>query len=73
MGARAIQTVTLWLGANPSVVNARKCKSVLVENTFRGGRVAGIKCHNAECDYKEAASPKVKDTEEVAGRELAAV
>ncbi len=50
-----------------------KCKSVLVENTFRGGRVAGIKCHNAECDYKEAAPPKVKDTEEAGGRELAAV
>ena len=25
----------------------------LVENTFRGGRVVGIKCNNADCDYKE--------------------
>ncbi len=30
-----------------------KCQSPLVENTFRGGRVIGIKCHNADCDYKE--------------------
>jgi len=32
-----------------------KCGSILVENTFRGGRVIGIKCHNADCDYKESA------------------
>jgi DNA topoisomerase-1 len=31
-----------------------KCSSPLVENTFRGGRVIGIKCHNADCDYKES-------------------
>ena len=30
-----------------------QCESALVENTFRGGRVIGIKCHNADCDYKE--------------------
>ena len=39
-----------------------KCQSPLVENTFRGGRVSGIKCNNAECDYKEAAPPKSKET-----------
>jgi len=38
-----------------------KCQSPLVENTFRGGRVIGIKCHNAECDYKEALPPKSKE------------
>ena len=41
-----------------------KCKSPLVENTFRGGRVSGIKCNNAECDYKEALPPKSKDAPE---------
>ncbi len=41
--------------------NCPKCESVLVENTFRGGRVSGIKCHNSECDYKEAAPPKKQD------------
>jgi DNA topoisomerase-1 len=41
-----------------------KCQSPLVENTFRGGRVSGIKCHNAECDYKEAAPPKTKEAAE---------
>ena len=41
-----------------------KCQSPLVENTFRGGRVAGIKCSNAACDYKEAQSPKSKAAEE---------
>jgi DNA topoisomerase-1 len=30
-----------------------KCDGPLVENTFRGGRVSGIKCNNATCDYKE--------------------
>jgi len=60
-----------------------KCQSPLVENTFRGGRVSGIKCHNAECDYKEAAPPKTKEAAEGAEftdadappveRELAAV
>jgi DNA topoisomerase-1 len=30
-----------------------QCGSPLVENTFRGGRVIGIKCHSAECDFKE--------------------
>lgn len=35
-----------------------QCSSTLVENTFRGGRVLGIKCHNAECDYKEALPKK---------------
>ena len=56
-----------------------KCESILVENTFRGGRVSGIKCHNAECDYKEAAPPKSAETEEnqetteVSSKELAAV
>jgi len=43
-----------------------KCQSPLVENTFRGGRVSGIKCHNAECDYKEAASPQSKEAAEEA-------
>ena len=43
-----------------------KCKSPLVENTFRGGRVSGIKCNNAECDYKEAAPPKSKEAGESA-------
>ncbi len=43
--------------------NCPKCESVLVENTFRGGRVSGIKCHNSECDYKEAAPPKKQDTD----------
>ncbi len=41
-----------------------KCQSMLVENTFRGGRVAGIKCHNADCDYKEALPPKVEAAEQ---------
>ena len=41
-----------------------KCQSPLVENTFRGGRVSGIKCNNAECDYKEALPPKTKDVPE---------
>ena len=41
-----------------------KCQSPLVENTFRGGRVSGIKCNNAECDYKEALPPKTKDAPE---------
>ena len=56
-----------------------KCESILVENTFRGGRVSGIKCHNAECDYKEAAPPKGveaeenQETTEVSSKELAAV
>ena len=56
-----------------------KCESILVENTFRGGRVSGIKCHNAECDYKEAAPPKSAEAEEnqgtteVSSKELAAV
>ena len=60
-----------------------KCQSPLVENTFRGGRVSGIKCNNAECDYKEALPPKTKDAPEgtdmtdadapPAERELAAV
>ncbi len=55
-----------------------RCESILVENTFRGGRIAGIKCHNAECDYKEAAPPKAKESDEaevvefVSERELAA-
>ena len=40
-----------------------KCESPLVENTFRGGRVNGIKCNNAECDYKEAAPPKSKEAD----------
>lgn len=44
-----------------------KCESPLVENTFRGGRVAGIKCNNSACDYKEAQPPKAAE------RELAAV
>lgn len=43
--------------------NCPKCESVLVENTFRGGRVSGIKCHNSECDYKEAAPPKKQDAD----------
>lgn len=30
-----------------------QCNGPLVENTFRGGRVLGIKCNNADCDYKE--------------------
>jgi len=38
-----------------------KCQSPLIENTFRGGRVVGIKCNNAECDYKEALPPKPKE------------
>ncbi len=56
-----------------------KCESILVENTFRGGRVSGIKCHNAECDYKEAAPPKSaeaegnQETTEVSSKELVAV
>ena len=37
-----------------------KCQSTLVENTFRGGRVMGIKCHNGECDYKEASAAETK-------------
>ena len=54
--------------------NCPKCESVLVENTFRGGRVSGIKCHNSECDYKEAAPPKTQEAEAPdAERELAAV
>ena len=59
--------------------NCPKCESILVENTFRGGRVSGIKCHNAECDYKESAPPKsaeadeTKETTEVSTPELAAV
>ena len=54
--------------------NCPKCESVLVENTFRGGRVSGIKCHNSECDYKEAAPPKTQDAETPdAEREMAAV
>src|SRR3569833_283473 len=32
-----------------------KCGTLLVENTFRGGRVSGIKCNNPDCDYKESA------------------
>ena len=40
-----------------------KCQSALVENTFRGGRVAGIKCNGSTCDYKEAALPKGLDSE----------
>lgn len=32
----------------------------LVENTFRGGRVTGIKCNNATCDYKEPLPPADK-------------
>ncbi len=43
--------------------NCPKCESVLVENTFRGGRVSGIKCHNSECDYKEAAPPKKQEAD----------
>jgi DNA topoisomerase-1 len=43
-----------------------QCESPLVENTFRGGRVIGIKCHNAECDYKENL-PKNKGKDEIAG------
>ncbi len=39
-----------------------KCQSALVENTFRGGRVSGIKCNSSTCDYKEAA-PKSPDKE----------
>ena len=35
----------------------------LVENTFRGGRVIGIKCNNADCDYKEPL-PKKGDADE---------
>jgi len=53
--------------------NCPKCDSILVENTFRGGRVAGIKCHNSECDYKEAAPPRVKEAAEAAEPELVAV
>jgi len=37
-----------------------QCASALVENTFRGGRVIGIKCHNADCDYKEPLPRKDK-------------
>ena len=52
-----------------------QCQSALVENTFRGGRVIGIKCHNAECDYKEALPKKsAEDDKEKAtdeDRELA--
>jgi len=42
------------------------CGSTLVENTFRGGRVIGIKCHNADCDYKEAL-PKKGEAENTDG------
>ena len=38
-----------------------KCQSPLVENTFRGGRVVGIKCNSADCDYKEPLPPKSKE------------
>ena len=51
-----------------------KCGSPLVENTFRGGRVSGIKCHNSECDYKESmkeAKGQAENQEEEAA-ELAA-
>ncbi len=41
-----------------------KCESALVENAFRG-RVIGIKCHNAQCDYKEALPPKPEGEEAV--------
>ena len=60
-----------------------KCKQPLMENTMRGGRVVGIKCTGAECDYKEGLPVKVKETAEGAEygdadvpeveRELAAV
>ncbi len=60
-----------------------KCESPLVENTFRGGRVVGIKCNNSECDYKEPLPPKSNEAAESAEftdadappaeRELAAV
>jgi DNA topoisomerase-1 len=50
--------------------NCPKCESVLVENTFRGGRVIGIKCHNAECDYKEPLPRKDKDKDENADSEV---
>jgi len=40
-----------------------KCQSPLVENTFRGGRIVGIKCNNAECDFKEPLPSKAKSEE----------
>ncbi len=56
----------------------------LVENTMRGGRIIGIKCNNADCDYKAPLPPKADangaeapftdaDAPPVDERELAAV
>lgn len=37
-----------------------QCEGPLVENTFRGGRLIGFKCNNAECDYKETLPQSAK-------------
>ncbi|BDI32635.1 DNA topoisomerase 1 [Capsulimonas corticalis] len=37
----------------PTGEDCPTCGSPVVENTYRG-RVIGVKCHNAECDYKES-------------------
>ncbi|MEO7716413.1 MAG: type I DNA topoisomerase [Capsulimonas sp.] len=37
----------------PTGQDCPTCGSPVMENTYRG-RVIGVKCHNAECDYKES-------------------
>ena len=47
----------------PTGENCPTCGSPVVENTYRG-RVIGVKCHNAECDYKESTKKPTEDAGE---------